>query len=96
MGRVPIAIDAFNDALKVFKPDRNPVEWARAKSDLADALSDLGARGAGIRYLEEAVDDYHQALTVLTKDKLPDDWKKTKHNLDIALEELKERGWTGS
>ena len=86
------AIQNYNDALEVFKPDRDPIQWARAKSDLADALSGLGMRGPGVKYLKAAVDNYNQALTVLTKDKLPGDWKKTQNNLEVALDALRQRG----
>jgi hypothetical protein len=90
------AVSALNDALKVLKPDREPLLWAAAKSGMGDALVGLGEQGAGVRYLKEAVDTYREALSVLSKDKTPAQWKAIQDSLNIALDDLHQRGWTGS
>jgi len=90
------AVAAFNDALKVYRPDREPIDWAWAKYNLAGALFDLGELESGVKHLSEAVDTYRSALTVLSKDNTPEQWKEIQDNLGIALDELHKRGWKGS
>src|SRR5260370_34929980 len=65
------AVSAFDDALKVLKPDRDPLPWALTKAARGDALVGLGEQSAGVRHPKAAVDTYREALSGVSKDTTP-------------------------
>ena len=55
-------------------PRARPLEWARARTISAIALSRLGERENGTARLEEAVAAYRAALKEQTRERVPLDW----------------------
>jgi tetratricopeptide (TPR) repeat protein len=85
------AVDAYQSALQVYKPDALPQDWARTQMNLGVAYMDLGERQSGeegMKSLQASVNAYEQALTVYTKDALAPDWARTQINLGSVYLEL--------
>lgn len=69
----------------------DPLLWARAQNNLANALSHQGTRTGGpggAALLAEAVAAYRAALEVYTRADHPVDWAMTQENLALAEESL--------
>ena len=89
--RLKEAVKAFRDALKVFTPERVPLDWAATQNDLGSALFALGRRESGTARLEEAVNAFRDVLKVLTPERVPHNWAATQNNLGAALFALGQR-----
>ncbi|MCT7964379.1 CHAT domain-containing protein [Laspinema sp. D1] len=82
-----IAINCYQAALTVWKPDTAPLDWAGTQNNLGSAYSDLptGDRAAN---LQQAIKCYQAALTVRKPDTAPLDWAGTQNNLGSAYSVL--------
>ena len=63
----------------------------RRRSNLGDALMELGERESGTARLEEAIAAYRAALEENTRERVPLEWAMTQNNLGNALLRLGER-----
>lgn len=79
------AIDLHNAIIATVARASRPDDWAKAQSNLGNALQLLGARESSSARLEEAVVAYRAALTERTRDRVPLDWARTQNNLGAAL-----------
>jgi len=85
------AVAAAKGSLTKLSKKETPLEWARAKHQLGDALATLGATFAkddqtqsGIQRFSEAIAAYQDALEARTQDEARLDWAETKHRLGDA------------
>lgn len=89
------AIAIWRDrVLPIVPQSSHPTFWARAQSDLADALALQGSRtdGAeGTSSLEEARSALNAALSKLSAAQEPEYWSLAQHRLGYTLTELSER-----
>ncbi|MFM5946059.1 MAG: hypothetical protein ACKO9G_22315, partial [Dolichospermum sp.] len=74
------AIAACNEALKVYKFDTFPQEWAWIQNYLALTYSNR-IEGEKAENLEMAITFYHNALKIRTKEANPQDCLQTARNL---------------
>jgi tetratricopeptide (TPR) repeat protein len=79
------AIDTYRDVLATHARWREPLDWARAESNLGGALAALGERSSDSASLEGAVDAFRTALWEQTPDRAPLHWAQTQIKLGNAL-----------
>jgi tetratricopeptide (TPR) repeat protein len=77
------AIEAFKEALKVYTPERFPVEYVRTMNNLGAAYRDLPT-GNAIENLQKAIEAFKEALKVYTLEKFPVEYAQTMNNLGVA------------
>jgi tetratricopeptide (TPR) repeat protein len=65
------AVSAYREALKEYRRDRSPLDWARTLSNLGNALSSLGEREEEANWLREAVTAYREALKEYPRERCP-------------------------
>ncbi len=85
------AVAAYQKALELLSPERNPLPWGRVQNNLGDVLATRGSRNNDTRLLEQAVMTYKLALTARARDRAPLDWAATQSNLGSVLHILGER-----
>ena len=86
--RLEQAVDAYNEALKVYTRERPPLQWAMTQNNLGNTLQTLGERESGTERLDRAVCAYTKALEEYTRERVPLDWAMTQNNLGNALQTL--------
>lgn len=79
------AIELYRKILNAIPRTSRPSDWAKAQSNLGNALQILGAREKGTAHLEQAVQAYEAALEVRTRTETPIDWARTQNNHGAAL-----------
>lgn len=62
-----------------------PVQWACTQTGLGNALTQMGAAGAGSGHLERAVKLYQESLGEYTREKWPLHWAAAQQNIGTAL-----------
>ena len=90
-GQLKGAVVACRLALKEFRRDRLPLDWAKTQNGLGGALAALGEMEAGIRRLRQAEMAFRAALGELTCERVPLQWATIQHNLGGALLSQAER-----
>jgi CHAT domain-containing protein len=80
------AIQHYEAALKVWKRDEFPQEWAEAQHSLGVAWF-YCIHGSREENLEQAIACYKAALSIRTRNKHPAAWAETQHNLSVAYTE---------
>ena len=89
--REALAVQAFEEGLRVVNLIDHPVEYAMLQNNLGNALQTLGERGND-QALHDAVSAYRAALEVYSRDSAPTDWAAMQNNLGTVLHKLGERG----
>lgn len=85
----------FEAALRVFRRDSYPAQWAATMTNLGVVWSTLGGLeggSAGIRTLHRAIAYFDAALTVRSESATPVPWSLTQNNLGNAWLRLAEEG----
>ena len=82
---------AYEEALKELTPEKSPMDWARAKMNLAYALGAIGANENGIGKLVSAISADIEAIKILTRERSPQDWGRIQLNIANSLKALSER-----
>jgi tetratricopeptide (TPR) repeat protein len=72
-------------AVKSYRREEAPIEWAAIRNNLANALVALDERKNGMGGLVEATALYREALTEKTRESAPRDWAAIQTNLAEAL-----------
>jgi len=85
------AINCYNETLKTFSRQRDPLDWAETQNNLGSALNDLSQWESGTQHLTEAVAAYLAALEERTRERVPLDWAMIQNGLGSALCTLGER-----
>lgn len=89
--RLEEAVVAYRRALKEWRREDVPLNWAMVQSNLGNALAALGERETGTARLEEAVVAFRLALEERRREIVPLDWAATQNNLGAALAAIGER-----
>jgi len=85
------AVTAYRETLRVWPPDRLPLQRAAIQNNLGNALFRIGELETGTHRLEEAATVYRDALKEWTRDRVPLHWATAQNNLGAALVRLSER-----
>ena len=85
------AIVAYNEALKEFTRDRDPLDWAGTQLGIGDVFEALGERESGTEILQKAVTAYGEALKEYKPDSDFLDWARTQSHLNSALDLIARR-----
>ncbi|RUU69734.1 peptidase C14, partial [Mesorhizobium sp. M7A.T.Ca.TU.009.01.1.2] len=79
------AIAAYRDALREYKRETNPRQWALAQAGLGSTLHWLSMSNADSRTLLESIAARRAALEVLTVDAAPVDWANAQNGIGMSL-----------
>ncbi|MFD3191105.1 hypothetical protein ACFMPD_12630 [Sedimentitalea sp. HM32M-2] len=85
------AVAAFEDALKEWSRERQPLDWASAQNNLGSALANLQKRESDTARLYDAITAFENALREWTRERVPRDWATAQNNLGNALSSLGDR-----
>ena len=85
-----IAIEAYEEALKVYTRDRFPMQYGGTQNNLGTAYVTLAGVEAKAENSKRAIEAYEEALKVYTRDRFPMDYGMTQNNLSTAYSTLGE------
>ena len=85
-----IAIEAYEEVLKVRTHDRFPMQYGGTQNNLGAAYSTLAEVEAKAENSRRAIGAYEEALKVYTRDRFPMDYGMTQNNLGNAYKTLAE------
>ena len=80
-----IAVQAYEEALKVYTLDRFPMDYAMTQNNLGAAYSTLAAVEAKAANCKKAIEAYEEALKVFTEGDFPEIYPLIKGNLINTL-----------
>jgi len=78
------ALNFYYQALKTFKPETYPLEYATLQNNIANIYATLQT-GDKAENIEQAIAHYQEALRIRTSESYPLDWAATQNNLAIAF-----------
>ena len=81
------AINCFETALRVYKKEEFPRDWASNQANLGLAWVQLPT-GSRAENLRRAIDCYESALRVYTEEEFPQPWAVTQNHLGFAWSQL--------
>ncbi|HUU62501.1 MAG TPA: hypothetical protein VMX96_01045, partial [Dehalococcoidia bacterium] len=87
-GKLTEAIDAYEEALKVYALERFPMDYALTQNNLGTAYSTLAGVEAKAENCRKAINAFEEALKVRTLERFPMDYAMTQNNLGIAYSTL--------
>jgi tetratricopeptide (TPR) repeat protein len=82
------AAQAYQDALKEFNRERDPLAWAAVQDDLGEVLRLIGEKEHDASTLQQAVVAFNEALSERTRERAPMQWAATQCNLGLTLASL--------
>jgi hypothetical protein len=82
------SIAASNQALLVYSPKNNPIDWSFSKYTIGVAQYNLALRERSGARLKEAEATLNESQSVLSKDKDPEQWTAGKETLDELQADL--------
>jgi tetratricopeptide (TPR) repeat protein len=85
-----IAIEAYEEALKVYTRNRYPMQYGTTQNNLGAAYQTLAEVEAKTENCRRAIEAYEEALKVYTHDRYPMDYGMTQNNLGNAYKTLAE------
>lgn len=85
-----IAIEAYNEALKTYTPDKYPIDYGITQNNLGAAYNTLAEIEDNAANAKKAINAFNKALEVYTPDKSPMDYGMTRNNLGNAYRILAE------
>lgn len=80
-----VAIEAYEEVLKVYTFERFPMQYATTQNNLGNAYSTLAEVEEKPENCKKAIKAYEQALQVFTKEEFPEPHKLVKRNLIRTL-----------
>ena len=83
---------AFEQTLKIWSRDSNPVDWARTQNNLGNVLAARGDQQNDPQLWQQAQAAYASALEVWTEDTQPFEWARAQVNLGTVLRSLGNNG----
>jgi tetratricopeptide (TPR) repeat protein len=84
------AINTFNEALKIYTPERMKREYAAAQNRIGVAYSKLSDFENTAVNCKKAIKAYNKSLKIVTRDEFPFEYIATKYNLGAAYCKLAE------
>ena len=79
-GNLIKAIDGYKEALKIYTPERYPLDYAETQNNLGIAYRGLSEVRDKKGNLERAIEAYDEALRIYTKVKYPLDYDRAISN----------------
>lgn len=87
-GDLKKAVQIYQDALKEFSRERDPLVWAGIQDDLGTVLRIVGEKEHDTSTLQQAVAAFNEALSERTHERVPMQWAATQNNLALTLVNL--------
>lgn len=82
------AARTYQDALKDFSREHDPLAWASVQDALGSVLWIIGEREQDAATLQQAIAAFNEALSERTRERAPMQWAATQANLGSALASL--------
>ena len=79
------AVDAYGNALREYKRETNPRQWALAQAGLGSTLHWLSMSNADPKILRDSIAARRAALEVLTIETAPVDWANAQNGIGMSL-----------
>src|SRR5450759_1282879 len=79
------AIQAYEEALKVYTLDRFPMQYAMTHNNLGNAYRTLAEVEAKTENCKKAIQAYEEALNLFTQEEFPETYRSVKSNLTYLL-----------
>lgn len=86
------AVGNYREVLKEYTRGAAPLEWAKARMNLGNALGQLSEYDAGTTSLvEEALEAFDEGIEEFPRDRMPKEWAGAMNNIGITLARLGEQ-----
>lgn len=82
------AAEAFSQALRHYRLEESPEEWATCQVHIGQALITIGKRKGDPKLLKDAVQALQAALEIRSRDAAPEVWASIQRDLGVALRHL--------